>query len=56
MFVWLGLLGVRSCVRYKHPTIFLIAYLGYLIVGMGSISFHASLKCMFQIHDCLSLI
>lgn len=45
LFLWLGAVGVRNCYRESHPTIFLIAYLGYIIVGLGSVSFHATLKC-----------
>lgn len=45
MFLWLGALGIRSCYRESHSPIFIIAYLGYIIVGLGSISFHATLKC-----------
>ncbi|KAJ2899706.1 ceramidase [Zalerion maritima] len=42
--------------RNGHPTIFLLAYAGYLIVGLGSISFHATLKYPMQLFDELSMI
>jgi dihydroceramidase len=45
MFVWLGVKGIRNCIKYSHPSIFLIAFVGYIVVGLGSISFHATLKC-----------
>ncbi|GKT89900.1 alkaline phytoceramidase [Colletotrichum tofieldiae] len=46
LFLWLGFKGVHNCVSHGHPRIFLIAYLGYVIVGLGSTAFHTSLKCM----------
>jgi hypothetical protein len=45
LFIWLGAKGIRSCIQQSHPLIFLSAYVGYIIVGLGSISFHATLKC-----------
>jgi hypothetical protein len=45
LFLWLGTKGIRNCVRESHDGIFLLAYVGYIIVGLGSVSFHATLKC-----------
>lgn len=45
LFLWLGAKGIRNCVRESHDGIFLLAYVGYIIVGLGSVSFHATLKC-----------
>ena len=45
MFLWLGAKGIRNCLRESHATIFVLAYIGYLVVGLGSILFHATLKC-----------
>lgn len=45
MFIWLGFKGIRDCLKYSHPTIFVIAFVGYMVVGVGSTFFHASLKC-----------
>ncbi|UQC87059.1 alkaline phytoceramidase [Colletotrichum lupini] len=45
LFLWLGFKGVHNCVSQGHPRIFLVAYLGYVIVGLGSTAFHTSLKC-----------
>ncbi|KAK8918154.1 Alkaline ceramidase 3 [Metarhizium anisopliae] len=56
LFLWLGAVGVRNCYRESHPTIFLIAYLGYIIVGLGSVSFHATLKYPVQLVDELGMI
>lgn len=46
LFMGLGIKGVISCRRNQHDQIFLVAYLGYLVVGTGSFLFHATLKCM----------
>jgi dihydroceramidase len=46
LFLWLGIKGVRNCLREGHDKIFLISFLGYLVVGTGSLLFHATLKCM----------
>ncbi|EGU84710.1 hypothetical protein FOXB_04780 [Fusarium oxysporum f. sp. conglutinans Fo5176] len=31
LFMALGVQGVRTCLKYKHDTVFVIAYLGYLL-------------------------
>lgn len=33
------------CLRYRHATIFFVAFMGYMTVGVASTFFHASLKC-----------
>ncbi|KAH0424780.1 alkaline phytoceramidase [Colletotrichum camelliae] len=45
LFMWLGLKGIHNCISQDHPRIFLVAYMGYIIVGLGSTAFHTSLKC-----------
>jgi hypothetical protein len=45
MFLYLGYVGIRNCLRYSEPPIFILAYLGYTVVGIGSMAFHATLKC-----------
>lgn len=45
--MWLGVKGIRSCLRHEHDQIFLVAYCGYLVVGTGSFLFHSTLKCKF---------
>lgn len=44
-FMWLGIKGIISCRLNGHDQIFTVAFLGYLIVGMGSFLFHSTLKC-----------
>ncbi|CAM1507384.1 Fc.00g070250.m01.CDS01 [Cosmosporella sp. VM-42] len=56
LFVWLGLKGIRNCLKYSHPGIFVIAFVGYIVVGLGSTFFHASLKYPMQLVDELSMI
>ena len=45
MFVFLAFKGIRNCRRHGHDTVFVVAFVGYLLVGMGSFLFHATLKC-----------
>ncbi|KAK1239551.1 hypothetical protein MKX07_001005 [Trichoderma sp. CBMAI-0711] len=49
IFMWLGIRGVVNCLQQKHPSIFLISYLGYMVVGLGSILFHTTLKSVLGI-------
>ena len=44
--MYLAYSGIVSCRKYCHDTIFLVTFVGYLLVGSGSFAFHASLKCM----------
>ncbi|TFB05808.1 Alkaline ceramidase 3 [Trichoderma ghanense] len=53
IFMWLGIRGVVNCLQQKHPSIFLISYLGYMVVGLGSILFHTTLKSVYDIHYLL---
>jgi hypothetical protein len=46
IFIHLGIVGIRDCLRYGHDRVFIISYLGYIIVGLGSMLFHATLKCV----------
>ncbi|KAF5237441.1 hypothetical protein FANTH_10803 [Fusarium anthophilum] len=32
LFIALGVRGVRNCLKYQHDTVFVIAYLGYLLL------------------------
>ena len=45
MFMYLASKGIRNCLKHGHDTIFLIAFIGYVLVGTGSFFFHATLKC-----------
>ncbi|KAL8736262.1 MAG: hypothetical protein Q9166_000417 [cf. Caloplaca sp. 2 TL-2023] len=45
MFVVLAAKGIRNCRRHGHATVFLVGFVGYLLVGTGSFLFHATLKC-----------
>ncbi|KAI2607682.1 putative alkaline phytoceramidase [Hypoxylon fragiforme] len=56
LFVWLGYRGIRNCIKYSHPLIFIITFAGYMIVGLGSTLFHASLKYPMQLIDELAMI
>ena len=45
LFLYFAYLGLRSCIKYGHDTVFHISFIGYLLVGIGSFCFHATLKC-----------
>ena len=45
IFVWLGVKGIRNCLLYSPKPSLILAYLGYLTVSLGSMAFHATLKC-----------
>ncbi|KAJ2985600.1 hypothetical protein NUW58_g5443 [Xylaria curta] len=56
LFLWLGVRGIKGCIKYGHPFIFLVAFIGYMIVGCGSTLFHATLKYPMQLVDELAMI
>ncbi|KAH8156916.1 hypothetical protein CIB48_g11334 [Xylaria polymorpha] len=56
LFLWLGARGIRGCFKHGHPPIFLVAFIGYIIVGCGSTLFHATLKYPMQLVDELAMI
>jgi hypothetical protein len=43
--------GIYNCLKHGHDNVFLVTFLGYLIVGSGSFAFHATLKCEFALED-----
>ncbi|KAJ9157579.1 Alkaline ceramidase 3 [Pleurostoma richardsiae] len=55
-FMYLGISGVRNCLRYQHKGVFVVGYIGYLIVGLGSMAFHSTLKYSMQLADELPMI
>ena len=46
-FVYLAYRGISNCVRNGHDTVFLVGFISYLIIGLGSFLFHSSLNCMY---------
>lgn len=56
LFIYLGIKGIRNCLKYEHDSVFLVAFIGYLLVGSGSFAFHSSLKYPMQLVDELSMI
>lgn len=45
--MYLAYKGLANCYRNKHDTVFFMAYLSYLLIGIGSFLFHSTLKCRF---------
>ncbi|CAF9910003.1 hypothetical protein IMSHALPRED_008527 [Imshaugia aleurites] len=56
LFIYFAYLGIQSCRKHGHDTIFLVSFVGYLLVGTGSFLFHATLKYPMQLVDELSMI
>ncbi|KAK3311191.1 ceramidase [Chaetomium strumarium] len=56
VFLWLGSKGLWNVVTYSHSRVFILVYLGYLVVGLGSMAFHTTLKYEMQLADELPMI
>ncbi|KAK4454667.1 ceramidase-domain-containing protein [Podospora aff. communis PSN243] len=56
VFMWLGFKGLQNVISYSHDSAFILAFLGYIVVGLGSMAFHASLKYSMQLADELPMI
>ena len=54
--MYLAGVGMYSCKKHGHDTVFSVAYFGYLLVGIGSFMFHATLKYPWQLVDELNMI
>ena len=44
------------CQKHGHDTVFSVAFLGYLLVGTGSLMFHTTLEYPWQLVDELNMI
>lgn len=56
LFIYLAYRGISNCLSQSHDRIFLITFIGYLLVGTGSFLFHTTLKYPMQLVDELSMI
>ncbi|KAF2398220.1 alkaline phytoceramidase [Trichodelitschia bisporula] len=56
IFVVLAFKGIANCLRNGHDTVFVVAFVSYLLVGLGSFFFHATLLYPMQLVDELSMI
>ncbi|TKA68883.1 hypothetical protein B0A49_05353 [Cryomyces minteri] len=56
LFQYLAFKGILSCIQNRHDTVFLVTFVGYLLVGTGSFLFHMTLKYPMQLVDELSMI
>ncbi|KAF3764912.1 alkaline phytoceramidase [Cryphonectria parasitica EP155] len=56
IFLYLGVMGIRECLRHGHGLVFVFSFLGYVVVGLGSMAFHATLKYSMQLADELPMI
>lgn len=45
LFMYLAAKGIHNCIKHGHDKVFIVTFIGYLLVGTGSFMFHASLKC-----------
>jgi len=55
-FISLALYGVRNSIRQKYHPWFIATEMGFLLVGVGSWLFHATLLYQFQLLDELPMI
>lgn len=55
-FLYLAGVGIHNCIKHGHDKVFLVSFLGYLLVGTGSTLFHTTLKYPMQLLDELSMI
>ena len=55
-FMYLAYRGIRNCLHNDHDTVFIVAYFGYFLVGVGSFLFHTTLKYPWQLFDELNMI
>lgn len=46
IFMYLGVKGIRNCIQNSHASVYIVAFIGYIIVGLGSMAFHTTLKCL----------
>lgn len=56
LFLALSYKGMRMCQKHGHDTVFSVAFFGYLLVGIGSLMFHTTLKYPWQLVDELNMI
>ncbi|EMD01248.1 hypothetical protein BAUCODRAFT_29697 [Baudoinia panamericana UAMH 10762] len=56
IFPYLAIKGCFNCYSQGHDRVFFVAFVGYLIVGLGSFAFHATLKYPMQLVDELGMI
>ncbi|KAK1234821.1 alkaline ceramidase ydc1 [Marasmius sp. AFHP31] len=54
--VYCALYGAHNIARERLPTRFLVGYLGFALVGIGSFAFHATLQYEAQLADELPMI
>jgi dihydroceramidase len=46
--MYLSAKGIHNCLTNGHGPVFVVSYIGYLLVGTGSFLFHSTLKCMYS--------
>ncbi|VBB73430.1 Putative alkaline phytoceramidase [Podospora comata] len=56
VFMYLGFKGLRNVIKYAHSKVFILVFLGYMVVGLGSMAFHTTLKYEMQLADELPMI
>ncbi|TDZ41419.1 Alkaline ceramidase 3 [Colletotrichum trifolii] len=56
IFIYLASVGVCNCIKNDHPRVFLVAYVGYMFIGLSSFIYHTTLKYWMQLFDELSMI
>lgn len=48
LFMYLAGKGIHNVLTQGHDMVFLVGFIGYLLVGIGSFLFHSTLKCTYD--------
>ncbi|KAF8469040.1 ceramidase [Kalaharituber pfeilii] len=56
MFIYVSAKGIWNCIGNDHSPVFLLTWISFLLVGLGSFMFHSTLWYSMQLVDELSMI
>lgn len=56
IFMWLGFKGIRKCIANGFSPALTLSFVGYVVIGLGSMAFHGTLWYSMQLADELPMI
>ncbi|TLS27349.1 hypothetical protein PpBr36_05102 [Pyricularia pennisetigena] len=56
IFIWLGVKGIRNCIANGFSPALTLSFVGYVVIGLGSMAFHGTLWYSMQLADELPMI
>lgn len=56
IFIWLGFKGIRDCIANGFSSALVLSFVGYVVIGLGSMAFHGTLWYSMQLADELPMI